>query len=124
MDDSLGYAGSISGGFSLDISTADPPPPNTAPRISAKVPKVTRDSTPTVRAVVRDAQTNLQKRNIRAFVDGKRARFSYDPRTDRLVLTTKKLKPGAHRVRIAATDGQGKAAAKTFKFKVLPPKRR
>jgi len=92
------------------------------PRVFPKAPSsriATRDRTPLVKAVVRDAASNLVKPNIRLFVDGKKAaRFSYNPTTDVLRATTGRLKVGKHSVKVVAKDAAGNRAAKTWSFKV------
>jgi hypothetical protein len=107
------------------------PSNNTTPKINNTVPKIiklrpgpnkrVKDRTPTIAATVKDAETNLRKRHIVLFVDGKKkSRFSYNRSTDRLKFTPrKKLKAGKyHRVKIIARDPQGPNKARTWRFKV------
>lgn len=97
-------------------------PPNTAPSIKILSPErgaKIRDRTPTIRAKVSDAQTNLAKKNVKLWIDSKRVeKFSYDRSTDRLSYTTKRLGYGRHTVLIVARDGKGLQASKFWGFKV------
>ncbi|MGH3998635.1 MAG: hypothetical protein ACRDTJ_14375, partial [Pseudonocardiaceae bacterium] len=125
-DDAAGNTGFFTNRFQLQISTAAPPPPNTAPTITNLKPapgaKI-RDRTPLIAATVRDAQTNLAKTNIKLFVDGKARSFSYNASTDKLVHRSKKLKAGKrHTVRIEANEGL-LSTTKSWSFKVLQKKR-
>lgn len=77
------------------------------------------DRTPRVTAVVRDAQTNLGKSNIRFYFDGRRKRtFSYNVAKNRLSFVTSRLSAGRHRVKVVAADGQGKSNARNWSFVV------
>lgn len=100
-----------------------PPPPNTsAPVILSPRPAPgasIRDRRPRVTAIVRDAQTDLAKNNIRLYFDGRlRKTFSYDRAANRLTFVPQRLAPGRHGVRIAASDGQGRQNARSWTFKV------
>jgi len=95
------------------------------PRVGSPTPKPnsgTRDRTPAIRAVVRDSQTNLQKGNVRLFVDGKRisnSAFSYSASTDKLSYVPKRnLGYGRHTVKVAATDAAGNVGSRTWRFSV------
>ena len=79
----------------------------------------TRDRTPTVRATIKDSQTNLAKSNIKLYFDGKRKNnFSYSQRTDRLSYTTGKLAKQRHTVKIVAVDEAGNRTVKVWRFRV------
>jgi hypothetical protein len=98
---------------------------NTVPTITNLRPSpgsTTRDRTPTVRATVKDQQTDLTKANITLSVDGKavaRTRFSYDPATDRLAFTPEReLSAGRNGVKIVARDDVLLAGQRTWSFKV------
>lgn len=95
---------------------------NTAPTITSFRPaqgSSTADRTPLIAATVRDAQSDLAKSNIRLFVDGARkTNFSYNRTTDRMTYTSTNLTPGRHTVRIVATDPQGLATSRTWRFNV------
>lgn len=95
--------------------------PNTAPSISNLRPaSTTKDRTPTVRATVRDAQTNLSKTNIRLYLDGRRkSTFAYDRTADRLKYRSKKLSFGRHSVKIVARDAAGLTKTRSWSFKVV-----
>ena len=96
---------------------------NTAPRITAVRPvpnSKTKDRTPTIKATVRDGQTNLAKSNITLRVDGRRiANFRYNQATDKLTYTSRRLSFRKHRVEIVAKDGQGLSARKLWRFTVV-----
>jgi hypothetical protein len=101
-----------------------PTPPDTiAPRISGLKPEPgsrVRDRTSTIRAVVRDGQSELVKSNIRLYVDGKRmVTFSYDRSRDLLIRTTNRLSYGKHQVRVVAVDRAKNRAAKNWSFSVV-----
>ena len=86
------------------------------PRPASRV----RDRTPTVRATVRDDRTNLIKRQIRLYVDGRRrGRFAYSRARDRLRYTTPRLSYGRHVVKIVAHDAAGNVARRSWGFKVV-----
>lgn len=99
------------------------PSPNTAPTISALRPSPgarTRDRTPTISATVRDAQTNLAKRDVLLYVDGRRkTTFSYDRSTDKLRYTSPRLSFARHEVKIVARDPRGPDTVKKWSFKVI-----
>ena len=86
------------------------------PRPASRV----RDRTPTVRATVRDDRTNLIKRQIRLYVDGRRrGRFAYSRARDRLRYTTPRLSLGRHVVKIVAHDAAGNVARRSWAFRVV-----
>lgn len=96
-----------------DVSQA-----NTRPKIwsispgAEKVGKRVR-----IRAKVRDAETNLKARHIKVRLDGKKMRFRYNRRTDRMVVRTQRLNRGKHILLIRANDGQ-KKVVKRVRFQV------
>ncbi len=78
-----------------------------------------RDRTPTIRATVRDNSTNLAKRDIKLYVDGRRkTTFSYNRSTDRLSYTTGRLALRRHIVKIEATDRASNTAIRGWRFRV------
>jgi hypothetical protein len=81
----------------------------------------TRDRTPTIRATVRDAQTNLAKANIRLFIDGRRiTTFGYDTLKDRLMYRPRsKLASGKRTVKIIARDTAGNSVTTIRRFQIL-----
>ncbi len=98
------------------------PPDTTRPTVSSMSPRpssTTRDRTPTIKATVRDGQSNLVKGNVKLYVDGRRVTtFSYSASTDRLSYTTKSLSYARHTAKIVATDAAGNSVTKTWSFKV------
>ena len=80
----------------------------------------TSDRTPTIKATVTDKETNLQKSNIKFFLDGQaKTGFTYSASTDRLSFTpASALKAGTHTVNIVATDAQGQSTTKSWSFTV------
>ena len=80
----------------------------------------TRDRTPTVRATVSDAHTDLTKANVQLSVDGRKIlTFTYDQGTDQLSYTPgRNLSLGGHKIRVQATDGAGNSATRGWGFKV------
>ncbi len=122
-DDSSDRVGFFTNRFQLQITTAapPPPPPNTKPTITPLSPKPgskVRDTTPRISAIVRDAQTNLTKANIRLFVDGRPRAFFYNPATDRLSHFSRKLSFGGHTVRIVAND-KVLTTSRVWRFQVI-----
>lgn len=102
---------------------ATTPPPNTSrPVILSPRPRpnaTIRDRTPRITAIVRDAQTDLSKNNIRLYFDGRlRRTFSYDRAANRLAFVPPRLGVGRHSVRIVASDGAGRQNARSWSFKV------
>ncbi|WP_041328164.1 hypothetical protein [Rubrobacter xylanophilus] len=104
-----------------DTRTVAAPQPDTErPTVSAVRPKRTRDRTPVIAATVRDDRTNLRKRHIRLYVDGRRkGRFSYDKRTDRLRYQNDRLSYGSHRVRVVARDASGNVGRRSWTARVV-----
>ncbi len=77
----------------------------------------TKDATPTIKARVTDAQTNLHKSDIQLYLDNQPVtKFSYSAKKDKLSYTSKKLNLGTHTVKIVATDAQGASTTETFSF--------
>ncbi|MEJ7842575.1 MAG: putative Ig domain-containing protein [Rubrobacter sp.] len=79
----------------------------------------TRDRTPRISAVVRDADDELGKSDIKLYVDGRARTFAYDPDTDRLSGVSRRLSYGGHTVKVVATDEAGNTAVETSRFKVV-----
>jgi hypothetical protein len=100
-----------------------PPGPNTAPSIGGVRPadgSRVRDRTPRIHATVTDRQTNLAKRHIRLFVDGKRiTRFFYNRATNRLDHQAKRLSYVGHQLRIVVRDAGGRTATKSTTFRIV-----
>lgn len=95
--------------------------PNTRPVISAPKPapgSTIRDATPTVRALVKDRETNLARSNIKLYVDGRAKTFSYSAATDTLTHKSATLAPGRHTVKIVARDAQGLTTTRNWTFRV------
>lgn len=118
--------GSHSLAIGKGVNTTPPPPPpaadTTKPTVSIMAPKnrsVTRDTTPTIRAIVKDTRTNLQKSNIKLSVAGKKVtRFRYSAATDKLTYTSPRLTKGKKAVQIVATDAAGNVRAKSWYFTI------
>lgn len=97
---------------------------NAAPKIQNVRPKPfsrIKNRMPVIRATVTDSFTDLQKADIRFFVDGDEKRgFTYDGLLDRLGFEPpRNLSYGKHRVRIKATDEHGKSTVRKWSFKVV-----
>ncbi len=95
----------------------------TKPTVTEKRPvpaSSVRDRTPTIAATVKDNKTDLQKSNVKLYVDGTaRGGFTYYPGTDRLTYTTPTLAYGNHSVRVVALDAAGNTVGSTWGFKVV-----
>jgi len=114
------------GANEIAVSPAPLPPsqpPDAAPTISALRPapgSSTRDRTPTVGAAVRDDRSNLARRNLRLYVDGRRVTtFAYDRATDRLRYTSDRLSLGRHTAKVVAVDPAGLREARSWRFRVV-----
>jgi thermitase len=98
-------------------------PPNKPPEIiGASLTPIgkTRDVTPTIRATVRDAETEVTKGDIRLYLDGKAQKtFEYNALKNALYHQSKKLSLGSHKGKIVATDTQGLRSVKSWSFKVV-----
>ncbi|HEX2742250.1 MAG TPA: hypothetical protein VHM69_17555, partial [Rubrobacter sp.] len=54
------------------------------------------------------------------YLDGRPRSFAYDPATDRLTFTARRLLSyGGHTVRIVARDGAGLSTTETWSFRVV-----
>jgi hypothetical protein len=98
---------------------------NAAPTITNVAPapdSSTKDRTPTIRARVLDAETDLVKSNISLYVDGIRvaqAAISYNTVTDRLIYTpASDMAFGWHRIKIVALDGDNATRVRQWKFRI------
>lgn len=96
---------------------------NTAPTVTNLSPvpnSTTSDRTPTIKATVTDKETNLQKSNIKFFLDGQeKTGFTYSASTDRLSFTpASALKAGTHTAKVVATDPSALSTTKSWSFTV------
>ena len=99
-------------------------PPSVAPTITNINPargSTVQTRTPTIRAEVRDGDAELQKRDIRLYVDGRSVRsFFYD--AGKNLLRYKKntaAKLGKHSVKIVARHAHGPGATRAWKFRIV-----
>lgn len=96
----------------------------TRPTVSGMSPRhksVITDTTPTIKATVKDKMTNLQKGNIKLYVAGKRianSKFKYSASTDVLTYNSPNLSKGKKTVRIVATDAAGNVGARSWYFTI------
>lgn len=101
-----------------------PPPPSdtTKPTVVpvSPVPSGTvRDRTPTIRAIVRDPETELEKTDVALYIDGRLKTTSYyDQASDSLSGTTWRLSRGWHWVTIVARDAAGNTTTTSWSFRV------
>jgi cytochrome c len=81
----------------------------------------TRDRTPTIKAKVTDNDHDLEKRDIRLFVDGDRVRnFDYSRSRDVLDYTpNNNLSLGRHTVKVVAVAAQGEKATERWSFRIV-----
>lgn len=113
------------------VGNADPTPATRTwtidkikPTVSAMSPKPTsiiRDTTPTMKATIKDNHTNLRKGNIKLYVSGKAispTKFTYSASTDRLNYNSPKLAKGKKTVKIVATDKASNLSAKGWYFTI------
>jgi hypothetical protein len=101
--------------YNPDLDAAEPTITRPRPAPGAEI----LDRTPTIRAPVRDGESELAASNIKLRVDGAPASFAYDPDTDRLSRTTGRLSYGWHSVRVVAKDAAGNVASRAWSFKVV-----
>ncbi|QIN80711.1 multicopper oxidase domain-containing protein [Rubrobacter marinus] len=100
-----------------------PPPANTAPVVTPLTPRpnsTIRGLRPTIAAVMRDAETDLAKANIKLWIDGRRVLgFTYARSSNRLAYRPPRpMRAGLHAVRITANDGRGRSTTKTWRFRI------
>ncbi len=114
--DAVGNASAASAGLRVTVDSVAPvvPPASLRPLPGSLTP----DRTPTIKALVRDAQTDLKKSNIKLSIDTVPAAFGYNTATDRLSATSRSLAPGRHNALIIATDVAGNSLKKPWSFKV------
>lgn len=100
--------------------TVDTLKPTVIP-ISPRHASITRDTTPTIKATVRDNLTNLQKANIKLYVNGRLispTKYTYSAATDVLVYTSPKLTKGKKTVKIVATDAAKNVGVRSWYFTI------
>lgn len=94
------------------------------PTVSGMTPRHTsiiRDTTPTIKATVRDNMTNLRKANIKLYVNGKlisATKYSYSAATDVLTYNSPRLSKGKKVVKIVATDAAKNVGARSWYFTI------
>lgn len=99
-----------------------PPPPSSAPTISAPQPARTDDRTPTITLRLYDAETNLIERNVSAvYLDNKRiVNYSYSASTDRLTFASgQELSYDPHRIKVTVQDPQGLSTTEIGRIQVV-----
>ena len=100
------------------------PPDTTKPTISGMSPRhtsVIRDTTPTIKATVKDNRTNLRKANIKLYVAGKLispTKYSYSAATDVLTYNSPKLALGKKTVKVVAADAARNVGNKSWYFTI------
>ena len=109
FDPDWGASAAVTASTAPTVTNLSPPPNST-----------TSDRTPTIKATVADKETNLQKSNIKFFLDGQaKTGFAYSASTDRLTFTPNTaLTAATHTVNIVATDAQGQSTSKSWSFTV------
>jgi hypothetical protein len=94
------------------------------PKVSSMSPKhqsIIKDTTPTIKAIVKDNLTNLQKSNIKLYVNGSlisATKYSYDRSTDQLVYNSPKVGKGKKTIKIVATDAAKNVGSKSWYFTI------
>ncbi len=94
------------------------------PTISGMSPKhesVIADTTPTVKATVKDNFTNLSKANIKLYINGvliSPIKWSYSASTDLLTYNSPRLSKGKKTVKVEATDAAKNVGAKSWYFTI------
>jgi Tol biopolymer transport system component len=113
-------AGNVDATPAARVWTVDTIKPTTG-GMSPRHTSVIRDTTPTIKATVKDNLTNLQKSNIRLYVNGvliSPTKYSYSAATDQLLYNSPKLGKGKKTVKIVATDRAGNVGARSWYFKI------
>ena len=96
----------------------------TAPTIGGMSPKdasTIGDTTPTIKATVRDDLTNLKKANIKLYLAGQLispTRYSYDAATDKLTYTSPRISKGKKTAEVVATDAAKNVGTKSWYFTI------
>ena len=115
----------------LNEAGPDPTPASSAFTVDTAGPSITsvkpggrtRDRTPTIGAVITDAQDELVRGDIQLFVDGAEVTgFAYDGGDDRLAYTPPRLGYGGHNLKIVATDSGENTTIHQHGFRVLRPR--
>ncbi len=89
--------------------------------VSTKIESTNGNLKLTIRATVRDNLTNLQKANVKLYVNGgpiSPTKYSYNSSTDALVYNPPNVARGKKTVKIVATDAAGNAATKSWSFTI------
>ncbi len=81
----------------------------------------TRDRTPTIEAKVTDNDNDLEKRDIKLYLDGDRIRnFDYSRRRERLEYTPdNNLSFGKHTVKVVAEAARDEKATERWSFRIV-----
>lgn len=115
--DSAGNVDSTPAARSWTVDTVRPTVSGMSPRNTS----IIRDTTPTIKAIVRDNLTNLQKANVRLYVNGiliSPTRWSYSASTDVLVYNSLRIARGKKTVRIVAIDAAGNVRSASWYFTI------
>ncbi len=107
-------------GEDSDIGVAAADDPRIRP-ISPNPGSETRDRTPTIKAKVSDNDHDLEKRDIKLFLDGDRIRnFDYSRSRNVLEHTpNNNLSFGRHTVKVVAVAAQGEKATERWSFRIV-----
>jgi len=99
------------------VDTIKPTVNGMSPRHTSTI----RDTTPTIKATVKDNLTNLLKANIKLYVAGKLispTKYSYSASTDLLTYNSPRLAKGKKAVKIVATDAARNVGTKSWYFRI------
>jgi len=99
------------------VDTIKPTVNGMSPRHTSTI----RDTTPTIKATVKDNLTNLLKANIKLYVAGKLispTKYSYSASTDLLTYNSPRLAKGKKTVKIVATDAARNVGTKSWYFRI------
>ena len=94
------------------------------PTVGAMSPRHTstiRDTTPTIKATVRDDLADLQEADVKLYVAGKLispTKYGYDASTDALLYNSPRLSRGKKTVKVVATDAAGNIGTKSWYFTI------
>ena len=89
--------------------------------MSPKPASITRDTTPRIKATVRDNLSNLGKANIRLYVNGgliSPRRYSYNRTSDLLLYNSPRLNKGKKVVKVIAGDAAGNVRARSWYYTI------
>lgn len=78
-----------------------------------------KDRSPTIRATVQGAETELSEARIKVYLNGQESGFSFDPASGRLALEPGRIPYQRHSVEVVVQYGQDLEKSRAWTFKIL-----